>query len=255
MVNGLFKSFSLILICAVYFCGTTDVNAAMYKCADADGNISYSQLPCANTQQSKQLSKSRVRKTTDAVCGEVRQFALKVARAMRNGVEVSETIDRHGGLDLISKGALGIVNYVYSYRVNKNVSSAKIGSLSVIKCNNGAFGRLEYADIPGAIDPESEEAMQLRLLEAQSGGNFTGTANEMAEPPQRKPQSTPRSGNYSKKTTDSQNAHASRNCERYKNSLKRLDERMRSGYNAAEYDDLRAKRKEYRRLIKQWCNK
>jgi hypothetical protein len=60
-------------------------------------------------------------------CSLASRFAVTAARHMRAGSRSDEVFNRYGGLDSLSKGSIGVINYVYSFRTNNDGSEEGIG--------------------------------------------------------------------------------------------------------------------------------
>ncbi len=96
--------------------------ADIYKCTDADGNLSYSQTPCPK-QKSVEVSVSGSGGSNESVdCSYANRFAFSAARLMQAGTRSDELFNRYGGIDSLSKGSINIINYVYGYRTSNDVS-------------------------------------------------------------------------------------------------------------------------------------
>ena len=249
---------SLLIITSVLCLEPGVALSGMYKCVNLDGQVTYSQLPCANEDENSDLRVSKSSIADAKVCGEVGQFVVKVVNSMRQQRDAPDVIEEYGGLDGISKGALSIINYVYSFKSSKQISADRIANLSVTKCKNNAFGNLTYGDIPGAIDPDSEEALHLKIMQEQQAA--FESARETMEP-----ESTEISGdqidarshgvvtpniNQSVQIMESQNQ---RLCGVYQRQLESIDAQMRGGYSAAEGEGLRESRRDLRDKIRQYC--
>ncbi len=140
------KAYVVIALCAFVVPG--DIHADVHKCADADGNIMYSQTPCA-AQVSANVNMAGFSSQSIAMdCSYANRFALSTARRMRVGTGPTELFNRYGGLDTLSKGTLGVINYVYGYRTNSVVSVEQIAALTEAECQTRALGIINCETLP-----------------------------------------------------------------------------------------------------------
>ncbi len=140
------KAYVVVAICVLVTSG--DADADVHKCADADGNIMYSQTPCdaqssANTNMAGFSSQSAAMN-----CSYANRFALSTARRMRVGTGPTELFNLYGGLDELSKGAAGIINYVYSFLTSSDVSAEQIATLTEAKCQAHSLGIVNCKALP-----------------------------------------------------------------------------------------------------------
>ena len=123
-------------------------NARVYKCKDAEGNITYSQTTCVASSEQKQLSSSRKAKTVDgATCSMVGQAAREVFADVKSGKDADAIFQVYGGLNGINPRMLNIINYVGSFRLHDNIRSERVAQLSTGKCRSGGFGAITVDDI------------------------------------------------------------------------------------------------------------
>lgn len=227
--------------------------AKTYKCIDEKGRTSYSQTPCATGAEENELTLDRHGQADAEVCAEVRQFAVKVGKSMRRGNHSSEVIAQHGGLETIAKPALGIINYVYSFRANVLISVDKVASLSVVKCNNGGFGQVRYADIPGAVDPNSVESMRARMEEIQRRNSEASMAAEGRDSDWQGALVTKTNGSPERPVSSDAIQPNMNSCRQYEQRLKSIQSSMRAGYGSEEGERLRAERRKYQALLRDSC--
>lgn len=173
------------------------------------------------------------------VCRAAQRFAVDAAERMRSGVSANQEFDSHGGLDALSKPLLNIINYVHSHRVNANVQPARIGALTLAKCENGSFGALSYADLPEIYDP----AYQRRNEDVEPDGHVLP-----AVPPD------VRQGGGLENPGDPGNGAPDAQCRMYKQRIKEIDDRMRGGYSSETGESAREERRRYRELINRHCS-
>jgi hypothetical protein len=226
--------------------------AAAYKCKDENGNISYSQMPCPENQSAAELKAASTRGANNDVCAQTQQFTDKVVVKMRAGNDSGSVISEYGGLEGISKPALSIINYIYTYKLSPNMTPERIGALVLSKCNNQAFGEVTYADIPGAEDPNSPEVIERKKFEEYMKKYNQGT-NQGQVAPIQDVNKTEESLKRSKDLEAMQKANQQSRCQEYKRRLREIDDKTRQGYGAAEGDTYREERRKYRELIRESC--
>ena len=142
------KAYVVIALCAFVVAG--DIHADVHKCADADGNIMYSQTPCA-AQVSANVNMAGFSSQSTAMdCSYANRFALSTARRMRVGTGSTELFNLYGGLDELSKGTLGVINYVYSFLTSSDVSVEQIATLTEAKCQAQLLGIVNCKALPSA---------------------------------------------------------------------------------------------------------
>jgi len=216
----------LFLLTAVFF--TVEVHADIYKCKDADGNIMYSQTPCKK-QKSEKIGNSASGKPEAKDCSFAGRFAVTTARHMRAGSRSDEVFNRYGGLDSLSKSSIGVINYVYSFRTNDDVTEERIGGLAQAKCQAGSFGEV------------SCEVLPLSFTEGLGGCD----ADELVETPESATAAGDVIGNPSASRTvpradDSRNSELTQQCKkRYRDQIDAIDAEMRRGYSSAQGEAYR----------------
>lgn len=227
--------------------------AKTYKCIDEKGRTSYSQTLCATGAEEYELALDRHGQADAEVCADVRQFAVKVGKSMRRDSHSSEVIARYDGLETIAKPALGIITYVYSFRANVLIPVDKVASLSVVKCNNGGFGQVRYADIPGAVDPNSVESMQARMEEIQCRNSEASMAAEGSDSDWQGVSVSKTSGSPEGSVSSDVVQPNMNSCLQYERRLKSIQSSMRAGYSPEEGERLRAERRKYQALLHDLC--
>ena len=222
-----------LLACALLlaFQGHADV----YKCKDTSGVTTYSQTPCDANQTKHELGTVSTKRVDDAICADANEFAVVVAERMRGGVDPAVQIAAYGGLDAISGGTMGIINYVYSFRVSDDVTPVRIGALTQAKCSNGGLGNLRTADIP--LPDEEEDADDSQPLLPPISTEVVAAESSLPPPPDPVPQEPvedPR-------------------CMVYRDRVADVDSRMRDAYSAEEGDKLRKQRRRYKTFLAEFC--
>jgi len=150
--------------------------AAVYRCQDGDGRVSYSRIPCPQGQQERTLHGMDARsQTADAAagCHAARAFASGAFEELRAGVEIPEQIEALGGVNYISPPLLNVLNFVNQYRYNERISAQAVGRLAQAKCRNGGFGTLTAADFPSPVQA--------------TGGSLPATSSAPAAPAEAPP--------------------------------------------------------------------
>ena len=140
------KAYVVVALCALVAPG--DAGADVHKCSDADGNIMYSQTPC-DAQSSANVNMAGFSsQSTEMDCSYANRFALSTARRMRVGTGPTGLFNLYGGHDELSKGALGVINYVYSFLTSSDVSVEQIATLTEAKCQAQSFGIVNCKTLP-----------------------------------------------------------------------------------------------------------
>ena len=220
------KETLLLLLSAVLF--TAEVHADIYKCKDADGNIMYSQTPCKK-QKSEKIGNTTSEKHEATDCSFVGRFAITTARHMRAGSRSDEVFNRYGGLDSLSKGSIGVINYVYSFRTNDDVTEERIGGLAQAKCRAGSFGEV------------SCEVLPLSFTEGLGGCDADELA-ETQEPSKATPDviENPTASRSVPRADDSRSGELTQQCKkRYRDQIDVIDAEMRRGYSSAQGEAYR----------------
>ena len=140
------SAYVVVALCALVALG--DADADVHKCSDADGNIMYSQTPC-DAQSSANVNMAGFSsQSTEMDCSYANRFALSTARRMRVGTGPTELFNLYGGHDELSKGALGVINYVYSFLTSSDVSVEQIATLTEAKCRAQSLGIVNCKTLP-----------------------------------------------------------------------------------------------------------
>lgn len=216
-----------------------DTRAEIFKCKEADGTLTFSQTPCST--EAPVTVRTSTGDTSEFNCSYANKFAFATARTMQSGVPSDEVFNRYGGLDALSKGTIGVINYVYSFRTNDEVSAERIAGLSQAKCKARSFGDascdalpLSFTESLGGCNAEAiEEAPQERRAEvattmsALSEGTSTAATNSSAE---RRPATV----------TASIDKEAVAECKKkYRDQIDAIDAQMRSGYTSEQGEAFR----------------
>lgn len=117
--------------------------AALYKCEDPQGGISYSDRPCPVDEESQELGHVARSNSQSgpgqSICREVQDFGTQVAELMRKKVDSNNVMNRFGGLGSVDDVAMQVINYVYSFKSTDRYSPGRIGGLVFNKCMGGGF--------------------------------------------------------------------------------------------------------------------
>jgi hypothetical protein len=197
--------------------------AQIYKCTEADGGVVYAQIPCSSDPVSDTEDNSSETAAQD--CRYANTFAEWSARLMRAGTTSNEMFDRYGGLSSMSKGSIGVIKYVYSFRTNDDVTVERIAGLSLAKCEAGSFGDAScyalpssYTETVGGCEPEDGPLV---------AENVVGEPLETQAPLQAQQSSA--------STVSSRSAAEVQECKKpLRDQVDEIDAKMRSGYSSAQ---------------------
>ena len=157
-----------LVLVILAFSGVGTAVAGAYKCTNAEGRISYSQIPCATTGGRQQKLPSYGSSSpagagmanSASACAEVAYVATYIEDALRGGQDAQSLIARHGGINGINPHFLSLINYVNGFRYDSSITSARISDLAITKCKGGGFGQLQVGDLP--IVDEMQEIERAR---------------------------------------------------------------------------------------------
>ncbi len=215
------KTVLLFLLSVIFI--TVDASADIYKCKDTDGNLMYSQTPCKK-QASEKIGSTRSDSTQATDCSLASKFAFTTARYMRAGSRSDEIFSRYGGLDSLSKGSIGVINYVYSFRTNVDVPEERIGGLAQAKCRAKSFGDVSCETLPPSF---------IDGLGGCDAEEWKEAPAEATPPPARRAIA---------RVADSSNDEVTLQCKtRYRDQIDAIDAEMRRGYSSAQGEAYRAR--------------
>jgi hypothetical protein len=140
-------AFAALVLSAGMIIGSADARADVYRCTDEDGGIVFKQTPCA-AKPSEPEKSDELAQQPGPDCGYANRFAFETGRLMRAGLRSDELFNRYGGIDALSRPAIGVINYVYSFRTNDDVSVERIASFTEAKCRAKAFGNVDCGVLP-----------------------------------------------------------------------------------------------------------
>ncbi|MDH3273667.1 MAG: DUF4124 domain-containing protein [Gammaproteobacteria bacterium] len=218
---------TLLFLFTSLFCAV-EGRADIYKCKDANGDVMYSQTPCKK-QKSKKIGNTASEKPEPKDCSFASRFAVTTARYMRAGSRSDEIFNRYGGLDALSKGSIGVINYVYSFRTNADVTEERIGGLAQAKCRAGSFGEVSCEALP-------------RSFTEGLGGCDANDLVETQEPPTTIPDATEEPTGYRAAPTagDPRSGELTQQCKkRNRDQIDAIDAEMRRGYSSAQGEAYR----------------
>ena len=217
-----------LVVVALLFCSSA--HADIYKCSDDDGNTVFQQTPCPQKSSVKVDSDAAASSETD--CMFASRFATSSARFMRAGVTSDQLFDRYGGLASLSKGSLGVINYVYSFRTNDGVSVDRIAALTQAKCRAKALGDVSCEVLPlsfteglGGCDATEEER---RVAEALQGAESVQTSQQPVH------LAAQRSSNSSRLPEEVATCK-----QHYRDAIDEIDAEMRRGYSSEQGEAYR----------------
>lgn len=156
---------SLVILAAALIVSPAG-EARVYKCKDAQGNVSYSQTGCPSDQAQKKMHVPGGSGADAETCGFVGRAARDLMRRLRGGKASDEIIASHGGPNGINPRYLSVLTYVNGFRHHEDISLTRVGQLASAKCRGGGFGRITLNDLPG-VDPGMAREMEMREIRKQ----------------------------------------------------------------------------------------
>ena len=233
------KAYVVIALCAFVVAG--DNHADVHKCADADGNIMYSQTPCA-AQVSANVNMAGFSSQSTAMdCSYANRFALSTARRMRVGTGSTELFNLYGGLDELSKGTLGVINYVYSFLTSSDVSVEQIATLTEAKCQAQSLGIVNCKALPSAYT---------ETIGGCADADETRTVGAEQEPPAVR---TAPTGNVVRmQTRPAQTNEFIEQCQKwYRDSIEQIDAQMQRDFSPEEGEFYRKELRELTQRLRE----
>ena len=217
---------ALLLMLAV---SPVEVSAQVFKCKEADGTLTYSQTPCSEDPEPEVAAPPPEEPAEQLDCTHAHTFAFETARSMQSGITSAEVFQAYGGVDALSRGVIGIVNYVYSFRTSEQVSAERIASLTEVKCQAQALGDVSCETLPrqftkrfGGCNAEVESSTQQAAYAVQGDGTFDT------------PVATPTAATVAGRPTSiAADKEAVEQCKkRYRDQIDAIDAEMRRGYSS-----------------------
>ncbi len=181
--------------------------AEIHKCVAADGNVTYSQVPCpiekSDTERAPVATQEHV-----LDCSWATAFASDVTRSMRAGLTSDAVFDLYGGANQVSPGTVNIINYVFRFRADTGVPAERITSLAHSMCEAGSLGDVRCELLPYGQDMGSNRC-----------NPDAGSYHAAAEPP----------------ATGATTNAASEQCKQgARDEIDAIDAQMRQGYDLAQ---------------------
>ncbi len=219
--------------------------AAIYKCVDAEGNVGFSEVPCAAEEEASTVNIGASGPRVDEhACELATLYAEDVFKRMRGNGDSSRELDRYGGIYGAGSAILGVVNYVYGFRHDENASARRVASLTRSKCENGGFGRIRFEELPRDEYYVFDEYQQAWVRKGEGGGY-----------PQTRRPSTTLTPQRAMPAATSGNTRTSnrRRCEQIMAAIDDIDTRMRNGYSAGQGEMMRERRRTLRNQAQAAC--
>ena len=233
----------------------SDAVAATYKCIDENGDVTYSQSPCKQNQKTDKLLNGSKKQVEMEDCKYAGAFSQMAFRHMRSGLSTQQLFDRYGGVNSISQGTLGVINYVYSFKYSPTIQSNRVAQLTIAKCNAQAFGKVLCEDFPNEFqemifscdDEEREEAIRLQKLIDQSVGQKeqfnSSTSIGAYGSKDHETRNQERMEAQERNRKEREQTRIIKCKKRYESEIKKIDDRMSQGYNASLGESLRDRRR------------
>lgn len=148
---------------------STAVDARVYRCTDAAGKISYSQVPCPADTKSDTMRLGNKERQDKDLCKLARDLAITSYEDMRTGSDPGAVMDEYGGVDYITPATLAVINFAAGFRYNDDLSSQRVGAMAFARCREGGFGQLSEGDLP---EPKHEPRPELELESDPAPGGY-----------------------------------------------------------------------------------
>lgn len=214
-----------------------EAHAEIFKCKEPDGTLTFSQTPCS--KEAPVTVKTSAGDTGELNCSYANKFAFATARTMQSGVPSAEIFNRYGGLDTLSKGTIGVINYVYSFRTNADVSAERIAGLSQAKCKARSFGDVSCEVLPLSFT-ETIGGCNAEDIEETSDGQPVQIATTMSSLSERTLTETRAARPTQQPETDEVDNEAVERCKKkYRDQIDAIDAQMRSGYTSEQGEAFR----------------
>ncbi|MGA8204205.1 MAG: DUF4124 domain-containing protein [Woeseiaceae bacterium] len=221
MIDARRATTGLLFLMAGVSVSSAAAGADIYRCTDPDGGVVFKQTPCAAEPSDPQTTEETGQPAPQ--CDYANRFAFETGRLMRAGLRLDELFNRYGGVDALSRPALGVINYVYSFRTNDDVSVERIASLAETKCRARVFGQVACAALPTAFTDNIGGCDGAAGSTAPA--SITGTA----------PSPAPALENAREQAAEALGEEAVTECKQaYRDQIDAIDVEMRSGYSAEE---------------------
>ncbi len=242
---------SMILVMLFF----TEAIAATYKCIDDNGDVTYSQTPCKQNQKTDKLLKGSKKPAEMEDCKYAGAFSQMTFRHMRSGLSTQQLFDRYGGVHSISRGTLGVINYVYSLKHSTTMQADRVAQLTIAKCKARAFGEVSCEDFPvefqqtifSCDDKARAEAIRLQKLIDQrvgQGGPFNNSATiDGYGSSDQETRYQERLNAQEDKRKQAERTRIAKCKKNYESQIRQIDDRMSRGYTASVGESLRDRRR------------
>lgn len=184
---GILCLLSIILLNVSLLAWTDTADAAIFKCVNANGEVSYNQTPCAPAQETAKVLPSSTSNSANVDCRIANNFARRTATVMRAGQSSGDVFDSYGGVDAMPRTSVGIVNYVFSHKGNVETGAQRIASLSAARCSAGAYGPVSCDDFPynfvaelGGCEQAALSMVSRQMSGASNGAQANSNVNAQA---------------------------------------------------------------------------
>ena len=238
-----------ILLATVQTILPKPAEAAIYKCLDSSGGITYTSAPCPVTETTSKVLRSSGKRTKTADCRIANNFALDVAEKMRRGRSADDAFMEYGGINALRPTTISIINYVYTHRLNISTVPARIAQLSAARCDAASYGDptcdqfpIGYINAAGGCDAASGGAGSVSATAGQMNAqerysDFDGSAANSAATNLSAVQTAPAvRSNLTGMTTEE--------CrKKYETEMNNVRDGMRERLSAAKQNQLRAEYK------------
>jgi hypothetical protein len=173
-------------------------------------------------------------------CGYANKFAVTTARLMRGGATSTEVFNRYGGVDSLSRGSIGVINYVFSFRTNVDVSVERVAGLTQAKCRAGSLGDVSCESLPSSFtdslgscdaDAAAEEQQQAPIDTPPPAGAIASRARQPA-------------------TRGSDSEPVQQCKKRYRDEIDAIDAQMRRGYTSEQGEVYREQLRDLTRQLR-----
>jgi len=239
----------ILVLAAAMVLFPEEAEAKIYKCVAGDGGVTYSQRPCAATEEtSKVLQGASAREKFD--CRVARSFSTYVANMMRSGTTSDDLFARYGGFSSISPTTVSVINYVYSHKENTDTSVNRIAALSGARCESGSYSRdIECEHFPqefiyelgGCAAVKGEAPTRQQNNQSNDGGQYVPASNDDGDSVARRAERM----NYDvlAETADDRQTLCR---EKLSEQIKTIQNKMRERLSVGEHNQLNAERRELR---------
>jgi len=216
-------------------------SAAIFKCKDGSGNVSYSQTPCVGADETQKILANNTPKKQNIDCRIANNFARRTAMTMRAGQTSGDVFASYGGIDALPRTSIGVINYVYSHKDNTDTGVQRITALSAARCSGGSYGSVTCDDFPYNFIAE------LGGCEAAGMSNMAAFQTNAAQQAAKTDQTTNANTQSMAVKTTSTDSSAKENCKQdVQTQLTNLFAQMRAGNSASQQQKLQEDKQKLR---------